>query len=363
MTNEDNYVLPTNVKQIGTINDNTSRIYMEDYAQTYIDQYAASDITRERIAILIGKKIQAEGDEVLFISGVIQGKYTIKKNNMLELTEKSWQYVKKQMSMYFSGLEIVGWVYIQPGFEDYIGENICTFQKKNKDRGLEVLYIADPSEHINSFYNWNDETKMFNQIKGYIVYYEKNEGMHEYMLENKIKTVKKEIPQKTISDAGAAARAVASTKRSKYRTGSRISADSRKMVNLLGGVSFIMLMVCFVMGAGLIQNDERINNLEEKISFLEADFKESQDVFASQTLSEATTQPSSVSSTQSETNEPTTVKTATEESYKKYVVKTGDTLIKICKNTYGDAAKIDEIKEINSIKDNTIVVGETLLLP
>ena len=43
MTNEENnFQLPTNVKQVGSISDG-SRIYMEDYACTYIEQYAASE--------------------------------------------------------------------------------------------------------------------------------------------------------------------------------------------------------------------------------------------------------------------------------------------------------------------------------
>ncbi len=360
MTNENNK-LPTNIRQIGTISENTMRIYMEDYVQSYIEQYAMADTSKEKIAILIGKKLDIDNEEVLFVSGVVQGKYTIRKNNMLCLTEKSWQYVKKQIGLYFEGLKVVGWVYVRPGFEDYISENICSFQKENSARGLEVLFITDPSENINSFYRWNNENMMFNQIKGYIIYYEKNEGMHEYMLENKIKQPKKEGQEKAVhKDAGAAARAVASNKRTKYRNRLKISSDSRKMINLLGGVSFIMLMVCFVMGAGLVQNDERLNDLEEKISFIEADMKESQSVFASQKFTEPITQ----QTTQSETaSNITTAEPPTEAETKKYVVKEGDTLIKISKKIYGSSANVSKIKELNKLDGSKIVVGDTLMLP
>lgn len=357
MTNEENYTLPTNVKQIGTINDRTSRIYVEDYVCTYIEQYSKSDMSKEKIGILIGKTIEVDNDEALFISGVVQGKYTIKKNGMTELTEKSWQYVKKQMSLYFDGLQIVGWVYIQPGFEDYIGENICNFQKNNWTRGLQVLYIVDPTENVNSFYKWNNENMMFNQVKGYVIYYEKNEGMHEYMLENKIKVEQREEEPEIKKDAGAEARAVAANKRTKYRSNIKISKDSKKMINLLGGVSFIMLMVCFVMGAGLVQNDERIRTLEDKLAFLEESFKESRGVFASQNISETTTQPSTQATTQ------TTIQSTTQAEPKKYIIQEGDTLIKIAKKIYGDTSNINKIKELNNIDGSTIVVGKTLMLP
>lgn len=358
MTNEENK-LPVNVKQIGTISDGSARIYMEDYVSTYIEQYAKADTSKEKIAILIGKKLVVENEQVMFISGVVQGRYTIRKNGMLTLTEKSWQYVKKQMDLYFENLSVVGWVYVQPGFEDYISENICMFQKENVHRGLEVLFITDPSENINSFYLWNRENMMFNQIKGYIIYYEKNEGMHEYMLENKIKKPKKAEEDMPRQDAGAAARAVASGKNTRYRNRLKFSTDSRKMINLLGGVSFVMLMVCFVMGAGLVQNEERLNEVEEKLYFIETELKESQEVFAGQVFSEAPTQSTTIIQT---TLAPVT-EPQTQPQNKKYVVQEGDTLIKICKKIYGSPANINKIKELNDIDGSKIVVGDTLLLP
>ena len=340
MTNEESYTLPSNVKQIGSLNDRGQRIYMEDYAISYIEQYANSQKDKEKIAVLVGKKIDIDGENVIFISGVIQGKYTIKRNGMTELTEKSWQYIKSQMNLYFSDLNIVGWTYIQPGFEEYIGENIYSFQKNNAIRGLEVLYIIDPIENISSLYKWNDN---------------KNEGMHEYMLENKIKEAEEAI-EAPETDAGAVARAVASKKRSNYKNRIRTSNDSRKMINLLGGVSFVMLMVCFVMGAGLVQNDERLNSLEEKLILLETALNDSSSVFAAQepTTQSTTLQTTTVTTTQTTTKTP---------EPKKYVVKEGDTLIKISKNLYGSSANVSKIRELNNIEGSNIVVGEVLLLP
>ena len=46
-----------------------------------------------------------------------------------------------------------------------------------------------------------------------------------------------------------------------------------------------------------------------------------------------------------------------------YVVKEGDTLIKISKSVYGNTSKVNEIRELNKIENNNIVVGHKLLLP
>ncbi len=360
MTNEETNILPNNVKQIGSISDN-NRIYLEDYAATYLEQYAASEGGREKAAVLVGRNLTINNDNVLFISGVIQGKYTIQRNGMAELTEKSWQYIDKQLELYFKDSQVVGLAYVQPGFEDYISEKLCTFQKNNIIKGLQVLYITDPTEKISGFYKWNNNEEVFGAIKGYIIYYEKNEGMHEYMLENKIKEDKppKEEQAAEREDAGAKARAVAAAKcpiKGKHYA----QADPSKAINLLGSVSFIMLLVCFIMGAGLVQNDDRLNELQEKLTALESEFQSSQQVFAS--YQEAAQQTASTTELVTEATTAAVESTAVSE-HEIYEVQAGDTLTSISREKYGDTSMVSEIRELNNITDDKIIIGKTILLP
>ncbi len=358
MTNDEANSLPNNVKQIGSISGN-DRIYLEDYAGTYLEQYASSQNGSEKIALLVGRNLTINNDNVLFISGVIQGKYTIQKNGMPELTEKSWQYAEKQIEMYFKDCAVVGWAYVQPGFEDYISEKLCSFQKQCIAKGLQVLYITDPAEKISGFYRWNNNEENFEAINGYIIYYEKNEGMHEYMLENKIKEDKpSEESRDEATDAGARARAVTSAK--KKKKGRHYSqADQTRTINLLGSLSFVMLLVCFIMGVGLVQNDERINSLELQLASLENEFENTKEVFAAYTAAQETTAQTTIETT----TEETTLQKKAEAEPVRYTVKTGDTLIKISNTKYGSSARVDDIKELNDLKSDKIIVGKTLLLP
>ncbi len=358
MTNEEVNALPNNIKQIGSISDG-NRIYMEDYACTYLEQYAHMD-SKEKIALLVGRNLTIDNENILFISGVIQGRYTVAKNGITELTEKSWQYINKQIKLYFKDLDIVGWAYIQPGYEDYISNKLCDLQKANLTKGFQVLYIMDPTENITGFYRWNNTDDTFDAVKGYIIYYEKNEGMHEYMLENKIK----ERPAENIvkiknEDAGAKAREAAA-KRTSYRAKKKIMADQNRTANLLGSVSFVMLLVCFILGAGLVQNDDRITEMEMKIAELENKLQGTQSVFA--LSNDKTTEETTVQTTTQETTALESTQ-AEESKHTEYKVQKGDTLIGISKNKYGTAAKVNEIRELNDIAGNRIVVGETLLLP
>lgn len=368
MTERQKDVLPANIKQIGTIGDG-KRIYMEDYAVTYIQQYAAADNAREKIAVLVGQSITVDDQEVLFISGVIQGKFSTHKNGMTQLTDKSWQYINKQLNLYFENLKVVGWAYIQPGFEDYVKDNIITYQLNNLDKGMEVLYLIDPLEKVSSFYVWDNRQAGFNALRGYMVYYEKNEGMHEYMLENKLKLTEASfeyedmLEEKLVNDIKPAPRTI------RHKT--KAMAEQKRMINMLGTASFIMLLVCFIMGAGLIENDERINELEIKLADMEEAVNGTQSVFASQneTVVQASTEATTVAKTEA-TTEPTTKEIIKEEKKEEklksrtYKVSSGDTLSSISRAIYGTIDKIDDIMTLNGMSDpNQLIEGTELELP
>jgi len=370
MNEEERIVLPANVKQIGSISGDNP-IYMEDYACTYLQQYASSDGGREKAAILVGKKCNVDNKEVLFISGVVQGKYTVKRGGLAEPTEKTWQYVEKQMDLYFEGLEVVGWAYIQPGFEDYLSDGIMEYQKKNAHRGLNLLFLDDPLEKLSSFFRWDEEGESFTAVRGYLVYYEKNEGMHEYMLENKLKKiVKEDTAQKRVDNKKTTDEKLASAVRGEG-TGvrNRVFAEQKRLSNLLGSVSFVMLLVCFVMGAGLIRSDERINTLEHKINLMQSDLDGVQSVFASQNSEEKTTEtttfePTTESQTYAVQAQADLQTEGNKAEYISYTVEKGDTILKICQNEYGNGDRVNEVMELNDIDDaGRLFVGMELKLP
>lgn len=69
-----------------------------------------------------------------------------------------------------------------------------------------------------------------------------------------------------------------------------------------------MLLVCFVMGAGLIQSDERISAMEQQVAQLQEALDGTQSVFASQTQ-QTTVQAKVQQTTVENTTVPTTVQT------------------------------------------------------
>ncbi len=371
MNENERTILPSNIKQVGTLS-NEKRVYVEDYASTYLQQYANADNCREKAAFLIGQEITVDGSKALFISGVVQGKYSVQKNGVVQLTEKSRQYAKKQIDIYFKGLDIVGWAYIQPGYEDSIKDGIREYHEENCDRGLEVMLLIDPLEKINSFFVYDGEE--FKALKGYIIYYEKNEGMHEYMLENKLKPANDDY--RLISDFEPEEEPIAEQAFESTRASSPSLREARikrktekKAAGLMSTLSFVMLMVCFVMGAGLVQNDKRINELEMNVATLKNEFAADnvQSVFAADAVAAEQTEQTTLEATSQTTLEQTTAAenlTTKAPELSKYRVEKGDTLSRISEKVYGTIGMIEDIMRLNGMEDaDDLTEGTQLVLP
>jgi nucleoid-associated protein YgaU len=115
------------------------------------------------------------------------------------------------------------------------------------------------------------------------------------------------------------------------------------------------------MGAGLIRSDKRISGLESRINLMQSDINGTKSVFASQN----TQMPTSESVSESTTAITQTSTAAQSETvYKTYTIEAGDTILKICKNEYGNDSKAEEIMELNDIKDpSKLYVGMEIKLP
>ena len=83
-TQEGEFSLPSKTKQMGSI-ENEVKIYMEDYVYTYLYQYGKSGGGKEKLAALVGRHYNVEGQETLIISGAIQGKGTMQELSLIHI--------------------------------------------------------------------------------------------------------------------------------------------------------------------------------------------------------------------------------------------------------------------------------------
>ena len=84
------FTFPTKVKQMGAV-DHRRKIYVEDYVYTYLYQYGKSHSCTEKVAALVGRQIEIDGEEILMICGAIQGKDATEENGTLTFSAATWE--------------------------------------------------------------------------------------------------------------------------------------------------------------------------------------------------------------------------------------------------------------------------------
>ena len=421
--------LPSNIRQIGSISEGI-KVYIEDFVYTYLKQYARAGKNCEKSGFLIGRQLIIDGEETLFVCGAVQGRGCVNEDGAGVFGPASYEYAEEQIDKHFRGFEIVGWMRSQPGFGTRLNPVCQQVHLSNFYKKHHVLFIIDPAEDVDAFYSWNDGMDALEEKTGYFIYYDKNNGMQEYMSQDKpiklksrdraappeaaaaVMPGKKPAPVYTTytsrnqSIAGASARKGA-------KPGGPYGYDQsgRKLTNMLVTLSSVLFVICFIMGAGLIQNESRISELENRADDLDTKYvflQSSQAAFAaenaareesaapaetetpapapSETPTPAAPLPPLTIQTQIPTAPPQTAAPETEpppaetgepefedepafeETFggipETYVIQEGDSLYEISRSIYGTVGMIDLILRENDMTDpDRIMTGQVLKLP
>lgn len=142
--------LPKNVTQIGET-DKSCKIYVEDYVMSYMKQMNRFAEDKEIAIALYGRKSTEQSLTYCFIYGAC--KLDFLQRNVRHLSQAQNQEIERLRKKYFSGCEFIGYVVLN-------GEMI------------EGIHIADQNG--------------CRFVKGYACFYEKNDPMLAYMLDNRV---------------------------------------------------------------------------------------------------------------------------------------------------------------------------------
>ena len=420
------FTLPTNIKQIGSIDDGL-RIYVEDYVCTFLHQYAEAGGYSERLAFLIGRQLVIDGQPILFISGAIHGKHTEEYEGFMRFSEKSRDYAEAMLDEHFPGLELVGWMQSQPSYGTYLNQHYASYHLRQFRKAYQVMYVLDPLDRTSAFYVQNPEaltpSERMVEASGYFIYYEKNTNMHEYMLANKVVeyTPKKPslIEKPTLIYSGDeeyddtpptyedSADEEEHTGYSKARyqiepediirrhQADRARrkapvAEQKRALNMVASLCAVLFIVSFILGVGFIRSQDRIDTLEEQIRLLNVGMRDvlahaGQETHDGNPLMPVFVQDDDAVTTQDPvcdyatlpTPEPTPPATPTPGADAEgetapvfatipetYTIQYGDSLISIATRFFDDPGMVAAIMELNGIYDpDRIVAGRTIALP
>lgn len=400
--------LPKNVRQIGEPGVGL-RVLIEDYVYTYLHQLAEGNLTCIKTAVLVGK---VEASYGIYIKGAVEVDMGQEVKNWF--THEHWRDIFKEIQTWFEGQEVVGWYMANPGFPPVLTEELKNIHMRNFSGNACTFFQTDVLDKEEIFYLRTDNG--LTPLSGYYLYYEKNDKMQAYMSQKKGGMGIE--PEGVLKDRAAARFRNAMQEKREQNT-------QKKMMAFLYTSCMFLVMVILVIGITLVNNYDRMSNMESAIhqiseslgeeetpedlavtapaegakepaSMEEAVLQENQEATQPDKPSEETVEkpakdvpqeaaseamvdkpeelpqeapeapaeaPETAEPLQQapEPEEPT--QEATEEP-QRYEVKKGDTLLDISRARYGTDDMVRGICELNGLDDGDIIyVGDIILLP
>lgn len=385
---------PKNIKQIGDVSSD-KKIYIEDYAFTYINFIAYNSPQEEQAGVLLGELAKEGNERCVFVKGVIKAALGDTSDTGIYFNENIWNKIYSDTEKYFPDLSVVGWFAVMPEVTD---ERMARLKKLHLDNfagNMKTLYLVDTVEKEEHFYLYENGT--LKRQKGYVCFYERNYEMQEYMLERSEK--------KSCEDASddRVIRNIRNVIREKEEL-----KEQRKSGSFMYGVSAFLVVVIIVIGINLMNNYEKMKRLNQSVDNLmnqlegnerggqDGDDKDVHDAEASGDISvdgdaikvnrlsgdvypleenstsdkterETVSDNNAASETTqaiSESETDASVSSVKTDSYSMYTVKQGDTLMGICKRYYGTTTKYQEVMQYNGLDDRDMLyIGQQIKLP
>ncbi len=244
--------MPKNIRQIGSIGARNKVIYVEDYVMTYIRQLSDKEHSGCKVAVLLGYYVRTEEGKNIFIKGAVE-MMNSDFSSGIAFSDEGWTSIYENIKQYFNDVEIVGWSLIGPEFFIEGEEKLRKIHTENFSGPDKVLLKMDSLEKEEAFY-LNENNHLIKQ-NGYYIYYEKNEEMQNYMVENK-ETASEE---KNYSDH--TTRKIRNVIQEKKDV-----KDDRSIIRLLYAASTLLAIIVLVIAATMLDNYEKMRNMETALN-------------------------------------------------------------------------------------------------
>lgn len=174
--------LPKNIRQIGKTQGQT-KIYVEDYVITFINQLAQISPMEPKLAILLGYTVKKNDKDYVFIHGAIEASGVNIQEDHIGFTSGIWSRIYEDIKTYFGDAKVAGWFLTRPGKALKVTEKIRKIHVDNFPGENKALFVIDPLDSEEFFYIYK-QGELVRQ-EGYYIYYERNEEMQNYMIEHK----------------------------------------------------------------------------------------------------------------------------------------------------------------------------------
>ncbi|WP_333647392.1 LysM peptidoglycan-binding domain-containing protein [Lacrimispora sp.] len=245
--------LPRNIRQIGE-RDQVVKLYVEDYVNTYLKRLYPAAGQELRVGILLGSLEIYDGTPYIFIDGALEMEDVTEYGKKVVFSELAWKKACQSMEQLFPRRSVLGWFLCgRPGDDlsplNYWKQHVQYFSGPNK-----LMYLSSGADGDETIYITSEDG--FYKLKGYSIYYERNQMMQDYMVLRKdIKRIETDTNDKVIEEF---------RKRMDEHKGDQTGRYQR--VSLLRGMCMAMSVVILAGGIVMFNNYERMRDMESVIA-------------------------------------------------------------------------------------------------
>ena len=168
---------PENIRQMGE-QPGKNRVYIEDYVVTYMHQIFRRK-QEEAIVVFAGQRGEGKARDTSFIYGAIDVELDVLAGNRA-FTEDTWNEIYDRICESFPGAQVLGWGCGVSMWNSQIEKKVHEIQQKHFSQEEKILFLEDLSEKEEKIFHWNNGK--LKSLSGYVIYYDKNPLMQEYML-------------------------------------------------------------------------------------------------------------------------------------------------------------------------------------
>lgn len=241
--------LPKNIRQIGE-RDQSVRLYLEDYVNTYLKRLYPKGGQDLRVGILLGSTEEHDGTPYIFADGAMEMEDVTENGEKVVFTEAAWKKVYQNMEQMFPKRVILGWFLCGAPEStlsplNYWKQHGQYFAGKNQ-----LMYLNPGLEGEESIYIASEDG--FYKLRGYSIYYERNQMMQDYMILRKdVRRVESGNGDTVIRDF-----------RQRMEEHKSQAVSRRGTIRVLGGVCSMLSIMVLAGGVVTFNNYEKMKKME-----------------------------------------------------------------------------------------------------
>lgn len=354
-TNQEKLKLPKNIRQIG-LPEEKKKIYVEDYVVTYMNQLASEYANRQNAAVLLGFYVRKDDIRLTFVNGAIGIPAAKVGEDQITFDSGLWEEIYNTIKKYFHNSEIVGWFLTRPGKSLGINEKITKIHVDQFPGREKTLFLMDPLDHEDAFFIY--EKGQLVRQRGYYIYYERNEDMQNYMVENHKGTGTEEFLE--TSDIRKSNQKYSQFKEEKPKRRGVLGAFAAALAIVAVGIT-VMNRVYFPQKARIVNGKTGDETTTVQVVEGSVHPLDSQREVVSNRAEELE---SEVGGKQDDSADSEYSAAVSGGAAKHYTVRKGDTLANISLSLYSTRDYVEIICEMNNIEDPDVIYeGMVLELP